>query len=81
MVMAAEPMTAKAGQHADKWDGKDVSVTMISLTAKKRTINKKYHEGFWMGSSSPLVRCCSGLRRIGRGPPQMGTNNGSGVAS
>ena len=33
-----------------------------------------------MGSSSPL-RCCSGLRRIGEGPPLMGTNKGGGVAS
>ena len=53
---------------------------MISLTATKTTINKKYDKGGWMGSSSPLRRC-SGLRRIGGWPLQTGTNNGGGVAS
>ncbi len=33
-----------------------------------------------MGSSLPLRRC-SRLRRIGRGQPQTGTNNGGGRAS
>ena len=32
-----------------------------------------------MGSSLPLGRC-SELRRIGGGPPQMGTNNGGSGA-
>ena len=59
------------------WQG--VSKMMISLTAMKTTINKKYNKGGWMGSSSPL-QCCSGLRRIGRGPPRMGTKNDSSVA-
>ena len=57
-----------------------MSKTMFSLTATKTTINKKYGKVGWMGSSSPL-RCCSGLRRIGGGPPVTGTNNGGGVAS
>ncbi len=52
---------------------------MISLTATKTTINKKYGEGGWMGSSFPL-RHCSGLRRIGGGPLQTGTNDGGGAA-
>lgn len=57
--MAMAVATVMAGQRADEWDGDDVLMTMISLTATKTTINKKYDEGGWMGSSSPL-RCCSG---------------------
>jgi hypothetical protein len=58
--MAMAVATVMAGQRADEWwDGDDVLMTMISLTATKMTINKKYDEGGWMGSSSPL-RCCSG---------------------
>ncbi len=45
---------AIAGQHTDEWDCNGVLKTMISLTATKTTINKKYDEGGWMGSSSPL---------------------------
>ncbi len=37
--------TSIAGQHTDKWDGNGVSKTMISLTASKTTINKKYNKG------------------------------------
>ena len=59
MTMAMAVATVMAGQRVDKWDGDDVLMTMISLTATKTTINKKYDEGGWMGSSSPL-RCCSG---------------------
>jgi hypothetical protein len=78
--MATAVAIAIAGQHTDKWDGNGVSKMMISLMATKTTINKKYNKGGWMGSSSPL-RCCSGLRRIGRGLPLTGNNNGGGVAS
>jgi hypothetical protein len=77
--MATSAAMAIAGQHTDEWDGNGVLKTMISLTATKTTINKKYDEGGWLGSSSPL-RCCSVLRRMGGGPPLTGTNNGSGVA-
>jgi len=48
-MMAMAAATAMAGQHADKWVGNDVSKTMISFTATKTTINKKYDEGGWMG--------------------------------
>ena len=78
--MATAAAMAIAGQHTDEWDCNGVSKTMISLTATKTTINKKYDKGGWMRSSSPL-RFCSGLRRIGGGPPLTGTNNGGGVAS
>ena len=77
--MATAAAMAIAGQHTDKWDCKDMSKTMISLTATKTTINEKYDKGGWMRSSSPL-RCYSGLRRIGGGPPLTGTKNGGGVA-
>ena len=78
--MATAAAMAIAGQHTGEWDCNGVSKTMISMTATKTTINKKYDEGGWMRSSSPL-RCCSGLRRIDGGPPLTGTNNGGGVAS
>jgi hypothetical protein len=71
---------AIAGQLTDEWACNDVSKTTISLTATKTTINKKYNEGGWMGSSSHL-QCCSGLGRIGGGPPLTGANNRGGVAS
>ena len=77
--MATAAAMAIAGQHTDERDCNGVSKTMISLTATKTTINKKYDKGGWMRSSSPL-RCCSGLRRIDGGPPLSGTNNGGGVA-
>ena len=77
--MATSAAMAIAGQHTDKWDGNGVLKTMISVTATKTTINKKYDEGGWLGPSSPL-RCCSVLRRMGGGPPLTGTNNGGGVA-
>jgi hypothetical protein len=78
--MATSAAMAIAGQHTDEWDGNGVSKRMISLTATKMTINKKYNEGGWLGSSSPL-RCCSVLRRMDGGLPLTGTNNGGGVAS
>ena len=78
--MATAAAMALVGQHTDEWDCNGVLKMMISLTATKTAINKKYNEGGWMGSSSPLG-CCSGLRTIGGGPPLMGTNNGGGVAS
>ncbi len=38
-----------AWRQANEWDGNGVSTTtMISLTATKTTINKKYDEGGWM---------------------------------
>jgi hypothetical protein len=52
--MAMAVVTVLAGQRADEWDGDDVLMTMISLMVTKTTINKKYDEGGWMGSSSPL---------------------------
>ena len=53
-MMATATATAMAGQRADEWDGDDKSMTMIFLTTTKTTINKKYDEGGWMGSSSPF---------------------------
>ena len=78
-MMAMAAAMAIAGQHLDKWDGNNVSKTMISLMATKMTINKKYNKGGWMGSSFSLWHC-SGLRRIGQGLLLTGTNNGSSVA-
>ena len=38
-----------ACRRANEWDGNDLSTTtIISLTATKTTINKKYDEGGWM---------------------------------
>ena len=70
-MMAMSAATAMAGQRADEWDGNDMSTTMISLTAIKMTIDKKYNEGGWMGSSSSPLRRCSGLR-------STNNNNGGG---
>ena len=48
-MMAMTAATAMAGQHTYKWDGNNLSKTMISLTKKRMTtINKKYDKGGWI---------------------------------
>ena len=75
-MMATAAAIAMAGRLVDELDGNNMLKRIISMTATKTTINKKYK---WMGSTSSL-QCCSGLRRIGGGLLLTGTNNGGSVA-
>ena len=70
--MATAVVTAMAGQHTDKWDGNDFLDG--DEYDNQQEIRRRRVDGI---NLSPAT---SGLRRIGGGPLQMGTNDSGGAA-